>query len=366
MHLVPLSSNIYKENMAPEKSVYYSDYLALDVVLNAQHPLSKAHGVEAHDEMLFIVIHQAYELWFKQVLFELDSIIALMQAPSVNDNTPTMQTVVHRTHRINTILKLLVEQIGIMETMTSLDFLDFRDLLRPASGFQSVQWKELEARLGLRFEMRHGQNHYTSALRDADVQHVKQMESQPTLLGLLNAWLERMPYLHGQAGWRGTATLSAEEHPYWLAYRKAYHDSLLEIERGNMQLFDAILFGKNENKGRQLSAKAARSALFIMLHRGYPLLHMPFQLLVGLLDIDEHMATWRTRHMNMVHRMIGTRVGTGNSSGRSYLKAALDKHYIFAELAELNGLLLERRNLPEIPIELERILGFAGVEHQPE
>jgi tryptophan 2,3-dioxygenase len=272
-----------------------------------------------------------------------------------------MQTVVHRTKRITTILRLLVDQVNVMETMTSLDFLDFRDLLRPASGFQSIQWKELEARLGLRYNERHGKEYYVSQLHAEDVQKVKQVEQEPTLLDLLNAWLERMPYLGLEDVWPGAGHIPAESHPFWAAYRQAYSGSLLHIEQGNMAFMDAVLFGKGEQReGRRLSPNACRAALFIMLYRNFPMLHLPFELLNALQEIDELMATWRARHMNMVFRMIGTRVGTGNSSGRSYLKAALDKHYIFAELSELNGFLLARRDLPKLPPVLEHTLGFAG------
>ena len=95
-----------------------------------------------------------------------------------------------------------------------------------------------------------------------------------------------------------------------------------------------------------------------MLYRGYPLLHLPFQLLNELLEIDEQLSNWRYRHMNMVHRMIGTRVGTGGSSGKEYLKAAADKHYIFREVAQLTSFLIERRKLPVLPVEMEEQLGF--------
>ncbi len=95
-----------------------------------------------------------------------------------------------------------------------------------------------------------------------------------------------------------------------------------------------------------------------MLYRGYPMLQQPFQLLNALLEIDEQLSTWRHRHMNMVHRMIGTRIGTGGSSGKDYLKSAADKHYIFKEIAQLNSFLIERRRLPQLPKEVEQRLGF--------
>ncbi|MFQ5445417.1 MAG: tryptophan 2,3-dioxygenase family protein, partial [Saprospiraceae bacterium] len=112
------------------KEVHYSDYLQLDKILNAQQLESDLLGAHAHDEMLFIIIHQAYELWFKQILFEIDSIGTIMGKPEINDNSPDLQTVVHRLSRVATILKVAVHQIDIMETMTPMDFLDFRDFLR--------------------------------------------------------------------------------------------------------------------------------------------------------------------------------------------------------------------------------------------
>ena len=116
-----------------EPSMYYSDYLQLDKILGSQQPESDKEGKQkAHDEMLFIIIHQAYELWFKQILFEIDSVAGVMNKPSLNDNSPELQTIVHRLQRVVTILKVLVHQIDIMETMTPMDFLDFRDMLRPA------------------------------------------------------------------------------------------------------------------------------------------------------------------------------------------------------------------------------------------
>ena len=175
--------------------VHYHDYLQLDKILNSQFPESEKRQLPAHDEMLFIVIHQAYELWFKQLHHEVDSVAAIMGKPAMNDNSPELQTVVHRLSRCVTILRVLVHQIDIMETMTPMDFLDFRDMLRPASGFQSWQFKELEAKLGLKFDHRHGKEYYTSQLRNEHVDVIKKAEADRSLLQLLNSWLERMPFL---------------------------------------------------------------------------------------------------------------------------------------------------------------------------
>jgi tryptophan 2,3-dioxygenase len=328
-------------------NVHYHDYLQLDKVLNAQFPESDKHGLPAHDEMLFIVIHQAYELWFKQLHHEVDSVAAIMGQPSLNDNSPELQTVVHRLSRCVTILRVLVHQIDIMETMTPMDFLDFRDMLRPASGFQSWQFKELEAKLGLKFEHRHGQEYYTSQLRTEHVDVIKNAENSNSLLQLLNSWLERMPFLQQASG-----------EDFWQAYKEVYTSGLAEAEKNNSAAFDNLFEGAGSNKDRSLSPAACRAALFIMLYRGYPLMQLPFQLLNALLEIDEQLAAWRHRHMNMVHRMIGTRIGTGGSTGKDYLKAAADKHYIFKEIAQLNSFLAERRKLPKLSSELEKQLGF--------
>jgi len=326
------------------KPVYYAEYLQLDKIIKAQHPVSFENGKEpAHDEMLFIIIHQAYELWFKQILFEVDSVIAIMNRPALNDNSPEMQTVVHRLKRVTTILKVLVQQIDIMETMTPMDFLDFRDMLRPASGFQSYQFKVLEAKLGLKFDQRHGQNYYTAQLKEKDIAVIKAAENGQSVLELINAWLERMPFIT-------TA--------FWTNYQQVYVNSLAEAEKNNADFFAAVFTDALANEERNLTPKACRAALFIMLYRGYPMLELPFQLLDTLLEIDNQLGNWRNRHINMVRRMIGTRIGTGGSTGAGYLKGAMDKHYIFKELAQLNSFLIDRRQLPVLPKELVEGLGY--------
>lgn len=340
------------------EEIHYHDYLQLDKILNAQSPESVKQNLPAHDEMLFIIIHQAYELWFKQLHHEIDSVLVILKKPALNDNSPELQTVVHRLNRVVIILRVLVHQIDILETMTPMDFLDFRDMLRPASGFQSWQFKELEAKLGLKFQQRHGQEYYISKLRPAQIEIIKKAESERSLMELLNGWLERMPLAPTYQG--------DEKESFWTEYRNCYQNSLADVEKNNLGSFDKIFFGKNgstpETKEESLflSSQACRAALFIMLYRGYPLLQLPFQLLNALLEIDEQLSSWRYRHMNMVHRMIGTRIGTGGSSGKDYLKAAADKHYIFKEIAQLNSFLIERRKLPSLSHELEKRLGFVA------
>lgn len=330
-------------------NVYYPDYLQLEKILGAQALESDKRGQHAHDEMLFIVIHQAYELWFKQVLHEVGSVIGLFADRHVDDNGGELNIAVHRLQRVKTILDVLVHQMDIMETMTPLDFLDFRDMLRPASGFQSMQFKVLEARLGLRMEARFGKQYYTSQLKAEHKAEIEALEQLPTLLELVNAWLERMPFLEERYWPLGGAG-------FFDQLERIYDASLVQGEEGNAALWRKIFVEGSAE--RKLSPKACRSALFIMLYRDEPIFQQPFRFLEALLDIDEAMAAWRGRHLNMVHRMIGLRVGTGGSTGKAYLRGAMDSHYIFSEVADLSSFLFERRKLPPLPAQVREVLRF--------
>ena len=134
------------------KTVTYQDYLKIPELLSLQHPLSKEAGELAHDEVLFIITHQVYELWFKLILHELDSVLELFHKDVINEQH--MGAIVSRFQRIIEIQKILIEQVGVLETMSPADFLEFRDLLAPASGFQSIQFRLLEIKMGLAKERR--------------------------------------------------------------------------------------------------------------------------------------------------------------------------------------------------------------------
>ena len=331
---------------------YYGDYLGLDKILSAQHPESEARGVEAHDELLFIIIHQAYELWFKQLMHELESIIAIFERPQVDDNAPDMQTAAHRLNRMVEIWKLLVEQVRVLETMTAMDFLDFRDLLTPASGFQSFQFRCFEARLGLRMEHRFAREYYQQQLREEHLKMIERAEKGVALFELVEKWLERMPFFDKKY-WGET--------DFWTGYKEAFTGGLTEGEAARIPVGDLenFFFASGEREGVRLSTAACRAALFINLYREFPLLQLPFQLINKLLEMDELMSTWRYRHWMMVRRMIGLRSGTGGSSGAGYLKGAMESHQIFKDFARLSTFLLPRRRLPALPNELRQKLSFS-------
>lgn len=344
-------------------NIYYNDYLQLDKILNSQEPESAKHNVHAHDEMLFIIIHQTYELWFKQIMYELDSSMEILQKDTIDDNSGELGMVVSRLHRIAEIWKLCIAQIEVLETMRSQDFLEFRNFLTPASGFQSLQFKLIEAKLGLEMTQRHGGEYYkrtgNGGFPKEDYQKISDAELGKTLKKLLVIWLERMPFLK-QEYWQNAES----SHNFWENYQEIFLNSLNEYENKESRLadFKSLFF---EQGNGTFSPQALRSALFIMLYKDYPLFQIPYQILTVLMDIDEYMSVWRYKHLMMVTRMIGIRVGTGgiNKEGQSqggggYLEGALRQHRIYREISELATYLIERRNLPQIPVGVRKNLTF--------
>jgi tryptophan 2,3-dioxygenase len=356
--------------MAENKSMYYNDYLQLDKILDAQHPESfKRVNEPAHDEMLFIVIHQAYELWFKQILFELDFIMDVFKKEKIDDNSEDLNLVRHRLNRIIKILELLTQQITLLDTMTPLDFLEFRNLLIPASGFQSVQFRLIEARLGLQMDNRFNKDYYKrtneGGFDKKDFNRINETEGGVSLLSLINKWLERIPFFEIDLwkNYHSQYLTTGKLHPFWSDYRHIYKNGLNEREAKRINDFDFIFFEKNIHdeplpEKPLLSAAAMRAALFIMLYRDFPVFQTSYQILDALIETDHQMANWRHKHIDMVRRMIGMRMGTGNTTGRGYLEGALNSHYIFKDIAGLSTFLIERKNLPELPVDLIKKLSY--------
>jgi tryptophan 2,3-dioxygenase len=346
---------------------YYGDYLGIERLLELQKPLSLREGkLIAHDEMLFIIIHQTYELWFKQILHEITACGEVLSKPAADDDGPDMNVVVHRLKRVVEIWKLLNQQVDVLETMTPLDFLEFRELLHGASGFQSKQFRQIEASLGLQTENRFRPEYYKhtqfGGFNEKDFAEISEFEKKPSLLQMVENWLERMPFFEGEF-WRdwddapNEAVALPGRSPFWNRYRTLYEQSLSERDEKADLLgkFDDIFFKTGSGAFRPT---ALRAALFIMLYRDEPLFRLPFALLNSLIEIDEQLATFRYRHLQMVRRMIGTRVGTGGSSGEQYLQGAVNRNYIFKELAGVITFLIERCHLPALPLPLRRALRF--------
>lgn len=355
-----------------KRPLYYADYLQLEKLLSCQVAESGKHGDAVHDEYLFIVIHQAYELWFQQILRELDAVLAVFRAPVVREKD--LGRVVAHLARIAEIERLLLQQIDVLETMTPLDFLDFRDHLVPASGFQSVQFRLIENKLGLPGSTRvpiDGQK-YTSRLTEADRARLEASENEPSLLSLVDAWLARTPFL--QLG----------NYDFWREYRGAVESMLVkdraliegnpslgpEEKTAQLRMFERMtghfdtLFDKDKYDAlaasgeRRFQHQAFLAALLINLYRDEPILQLPFNILLRIMDVDEGLTTWRYRHALMVMRMIGTKIGTGGTSGGDYLRETAEKHRVFIDLISLSTFLIPRSRLPKLPPEVEAKMSF--------
>ena len=243
----------------------YGDYLKLDDLLTLQSPLSE--GPE-HDEMLFIVIHQVYELWFKQILHELDHLERLLEQ---NDGAHARGTL----KRILTILKVLVAQIDILETMTPLEFLSFRDRLEFGSGFQSHQFRELEFALGWK-----------------DPKAVERYPAGSEVRKRLDHRL-RSPSL-------------------WDSFLRHLVLNGVRVPRADIE---------RDVTRRAEPSPELRGALIAVYRTNPPLA----ELCERMVDLDEGIMEWRYRHVKMVQRTIGTRRGTGGSAGADYLLTTLNQ-----------------------------------------
>jgi tryptophan 2,3-dioxygenase len=353
--------------------VNYHEYLGLPRLLSSQSRRSEELGQPAHDEFLFITVHQVYELWFKQILIELDTVIDVFSKIPTNEHR--MLQAHSRLERIVMILKHSVGQIDILETMTPLDFLDFRDFLYPASGFQSYQFRLIETKLGLRTTDRllYNQSPFHKHLTAEQQKSILQVMDQPSLWDRIENWLGRTPFLQDSS------------FNFWKEYRQAViklFNEDKEIVAGNPRLdeaskkkslemieqtlktfdtlFDPQGFEKMREQGHfRLKYEALRAALFIQVYRDEPVLQVPFKIINSLCDLDEIMTQWRYRHSLMAHRMLGKKIGTGGSSGHQYLKDATEQHKIFTDFFNLTTFLIPRSRIPPLPESLRGKMGFS-------
>lgn len=385
-----LSSSINNESESdsnggrrpPPGGLLYGDYLQLDGLLSCQTPISGFFGNETvHDEHLFIITHQAYELWFKQIIFELDSVKILFSAEELNETKMLMIT--SRLNRVVLILKLLVDQVTILESMTPLDFMDFRHYLAPASGFQSVQFRLIENKLGVRNEQRvnYGKNNYLRVFQDPKaIEAVQISEHEMSLCDLVQRWLERTPGLEekGFNFWKKyekvvnmllenmrmeaeaeTDTAKREVRMEDYKMKKNLFDSIFNIDKHN------ALMVRGE---RRFTHKALQGAMMIYLYRDEPRFNQPYHLITLLMDIDALITKWRYNHVQMVQRMIGSQqLGTGGSSGYQYLRSTLgDRYKVFVDLFNLSTFLIPRSCIPVLSPSMKQRLSMMQGEYADE
>ncbi|MBY0517113.1 MAG: tryptophan 2,3-dioxygenase [Bacteriovoracaceae bacterium] len=364
--------------MQPKPPVHYGDYLQLGKILDAQLPESSKRGQMAHDEMLFIIIHQTYELWFKQILHEIDSVRAILKL--VPMPSTALATIVGRLQRVTEIQRILVEQIRVIETMTTLDFLDFRDDLIPASGFQSLQFKLLETALGVRatHRLEIEKQFFQSRLKPEERSTLESASQETSLFDLLQAWLERMPFSQFAEWdfWSQYATkveqmLHRDEQ--LITNNPNLDEKVRKMELSNLNttretfltVLDASRWEKARKEGKvRLSQTATLNAIFIQLYRDWPVMQVPKQILNLTIEIDELMTTWRYRHAIMVQRILGTKIGTGGSAGSDYLKQTTERNRVFTDFFNLSTFLIPRHEIPALPDFMQIEMGFSYDGHK--
>uniref|UniRef100_A0A915D3C5 Tryptophan 2,3-dioxygenase n=1 Tax=Ditylenchus dipsaci TaxID=166011 RepID=A0A915D3C5_9BILA len=379
--------------------VSYKDYLQLGKLLSCQDLRSEEANQVVPDEHLFIIIHQTYELWFKQIIYDIDHVRKLLYNKVV-DETKTLQ-IVSLLERTVRILKLLVDQILILETMSPLDFVEFRKYLTSASGFQSLQFRLLENK--------------EVFVDHKDKDRLSASEEEPSLFVLIDRWLSRTPGIYEEeveeqehilqdivssthVELNGitiskpastvtdecssrTSSVDDESSPtakkrktFWNRYLEAVNTYLADL---NLQAQDPSVSAKErrmrkeeyvktsksfetitdqkeyqtflDKQERRLSHNALKGALMIYFYRDMPRFSQPYQILTFLMDIDSLLQKWRYNHVMLVQRMLGSKQGSGGSSGYLYLRTTVsDRYKVFIDIFNLSTWLIPRLYIPKL------------------
>jgi tryptophan 2,3-dioxygenase len=349
----------------------YWDYLRLDRLLALQGGLEDDEALLMPDELHFIIVHQAFELWFKLSLRELRLARDHLAAPKVPEES--VPYVVHHLRRVNAILELAVDQFKVMETLTPQDFLAFRDKLIPASGFQSFQMRELEIVLGLddaqrlKYAGTDPLDHIHALAKSSPggklaAARLTHARSEHTLRSALHDWLYRTPIQGSSPDQPGDARV----------VERFLSDYFAAMQRSNAEKLERMTGALGGGEGIRARMAAAETAaksfllaeeapeperdrlrrvragvLFIESYRELPLLAWPRLLVDTIVELEEQLVLWRTRHARMVERIIGRRVGTGGSSGVDYLDQTT-RYRIFDELWAVRTILLQKEALPAL------------------
>jgi len=285
------SCKIMSNDYGKDAPLSYNKYLRVPELIDLQTCLSSpAH----HDELLFITVHQAYELWFKQILHEIDAAIVLMRDDRELEATQALRRVVE-------IEKLLIAQIHILETMTPLRFLGFRDELNPASGFQSMQFREIE---------------FSSGLKNKEILREFAVDD----------------FAHARLAARMNAP-SLSEAFFALLRRRDFDTPAVDSPR-------------DAKERRTHFGKRQRAMVEVMTHPDK--FYKEYQLSEALIEHDEYFSLWRSHHIKMVERMVGAKKGTGGSEGIGYLQKTLDKKF-FPELWEARTYLSSKHDQATCP-----------------
>jgi len=339
----------------------YGNYLRLEEMLKLQEGPDGYSPEPCNDEKHFIIVHQAFELWFKLVISELKEVHKLMNSKNISEQS--MPKIVRHLNRVTEVFDLMSQQWKVMETLAPQDFLSFRDRLGTSSGFESWQLRQIEIILGLEQQQ-----------RDAGMDplsHMKRLESEgkisskvlsefetmiesPSLNDLLKNWLSRTPI-------NGSLPTESSDKEVVSSYINGHLDAMSEHSKMVISHFKSIGHGNESTLGDRLQKsiqgakeflipggeinRSRAGLLFIESYRNLPLLSWPRTLIDSFVKVEQSILLFRNSHARMVERMIGRRMGTGGSSGVDYLDATL-KYRIFVDLWTVRTILVKRELLP--------------------
>lgn len=358
--------------MSAPRPTSYWQYIRIDDLLELQGGLPRNESELTNEEVLFITVHQVFELWFKLVLRELRAARALFRAPRVAEQE--LSGAVRSLERASVIFRRATDHFAVMETLTTREYLAFRDKLLPASGFQSAQMREMEIVLGLQSEERIPlglELDWLEALREADGSESPSMRrvratlaEGPSLKDAIDDWLWRTPI----DGVEHDDPRAPHELDAFLARFLAAHAREVDGSCARAVSLEPLPVNRERLTARYEAEKAAVRAfchpseaeggvrtkriraamLFIETYRELPLLAWPREVLDGLVELEQQFVVFRQRHARMVERVIGRRTGTGGSAGVEYLDQTALRYRIFRDLWAIRTLQVRAAAAPEL------------------
>ncbi|MDO9352488.1 MAG: tryptophan 2,3-dioxygenase family protein, partial [Solirubrobacteraceae bacterium] len=344
-------------------------------LLGLQNGIASTDAELENDEVLFIVVHQIDELWMKLALRELVTVRNLFARPRVPEQS--LASAVRGIRRMDLLFRKMAEHFEVMETMTTRDYLAFRDKLSPASGFQSAQLREIEILLGLGDEERislGGEGSYMKALRGpggAESPASKRVDARlgdkPTLRDAVHAWLFRTPIQgslpdepNDEANVRAFAEAYLAAHSVATDHTMALATTSALTPEDEVRLAGRYAREKEATRAyllaeeveapeaRRTAARIRAALVFLESYRELPLLAWPREVLDALVALEQAFVVFRQRHARMVERMIGRRTGTGGSAGVDYLDQTALKYRIFRDIWAVRTILVRASALPAL------------------
>jgi len=359
----------------------YWSYIKTEELLSLQTGIAKSDAELDNDEVMFIVVHQIDELWMKVALRELVTVRDLFARTQVPEQA--LASAVRGIRRMDVVFRKMAQHFELMETMTTRDYLAFRDKLSPASGFQSAQLREIEILMGLPDEERIALGHettYKAALQNPDgsaspaLRRVEaRLADKPSFHKAILDWLHRTPiqgfvpstdsdgakvraFLESYASAHERTTRAALDQSRALTSQDEHR--LRERFENEIRATRAFLFAEDVAEPERAWRSRVRAAIvFIESYRELPLLAWPREVIDALVALEQAFVVFRQRHARMVERVIGRRTGTGGSAGVDYLDETARRYRIFRDLWAVRTLLVPARELP--PLENPAFYGFA-------